>query len=118
MEAANQHAQLFERYMEICNQALEQNKEKFPFKQIWEAAQTRLRDQKVALAVYDDSPQETFEVALNGSHLDVSRPECSCKAPWRVNRSYLEQVTSNPEDYIQNPAKIDWGWLQRECMKD
>jgi hypothetical protein len=31
---------------------------------------------------------------------------------WKVNVSYLQQVVDNPQEYIDNPAKLDFDWLR------
>ena len=30
---------------------------------------------------------------------------------WPFKFSYLKHVVENPQDYIEHPAKLDWGWL-------
>jgi hypothetical protein len=71
-----------------------------------------LRDKTVSLAVYDDHPKVIYDVAVHDNHIDVvdtkheKQPEAR-----RINRSYMEEVVAHPEEYIKNPAKIDWDWL-------
>jgi hypothetical protein len=31
---------------------------------------------------------------------------------WKVSRSYLDEITRDPETYVENPAKLDWEWLK------
>ncbi len=107
--------QLFLRYLEICNEALDCNKDKFPYKQIWHAAQKFLQDKNISLAVYDDNPKVTYNLSINDNHIDVVSKKVEGKksdGAWHVNMSYMEKVVSNPEEYINNPAKIDWDWLR------
>jgi hypothetical protein len=107
--------QLFKSYMEICNKSLECNKEKFPYKQILQAAQGLLQDNKISLSIYDDHPKATYDLAIHDNKIDVvgkSKKNGGANKAWHVNKSYLEKVVSNPQEYINNPAKIDWDWLQ------
>jgi hypothetical protein len=30
---------------------------------------------------------------------------------WKVSRDYLRKVSSNPDQYIDNPARLDVDWL-------
>lgn len=107
---------LINRYFQICNEALQANKDKAPFKHILQAAQTQNALKDVGIAVIEDHPTSQFIMHLNGDKIEVETNEschqCQCKAQWRVPKSYLENVIRNPEEYIKNPAKIDWEWLQ------
>ena len=107
--------QLFLRYLEICNKALDCNKDKFPYKQIWQAAQKVLSDKNISLAIYDDHPKATYDLSIHDNHIDVvgkNVKEEKSDDAWHVNMSYMEKVVSNPDEYIRNPAKIDWDWLR------
>jgi hypothetical protein len=103
---------LFAEYLEICNQALESNADNFPYKQLWEAAQQKLKEKAVAVAIYDDHPKAAYEIKFADNTIDfhpVKRvPQ---QESWHVNLSYLEEVVAHKDEYIQNPAKIDWDWL-------
>lgn len=110
--------ELFTRYLEVCNQALKHNGERFPFKQILGAAQTN-KHKEVEVCIIDDQPAASYVIHLSDYALsgepkmsDFWDQEKRCVRPrWRVTRSYLEDVIQNPEEYIRNPAKIDWEWL-------
>ena len=60
-----QYERVFERYLEICNRAIEKNKEKFPYSEIWKA---RWKDMKpgdtLQCAVYDDRPKVLYTLQL------------------------------------------------------
>jgi len=105
---------LFHRYVEICNRALELNKDRFPFKQILHTAQNMMDNETVSLAVYDDNPKATYDISINENQIDVIDKNKTDKSNdvWHINLSYLEKVVGNPEEYIKNPAKIDWDWLK------
>ncbi len=103
---------LFEAYLEVCNQALDQHKEEFPYKYIWKAAESVQGESGISLSLYDDEPQEQYTVKLKDAHIDAAPMEKCPKKGWRVNKSYLKKVTENPEEYIRNPAKLDWDWLK------
>ena len=106
---------LFQRYMAICNMALKQNENRFPFKQILGAAKNVTPKSGVEVLIIDDRPSDGNLVHLNESgkfqSLDESCKNCDCVGQWRVTRSYLEDVVNDPEKYISNPAKIDWEWM-------
>lgn len=110
--------ELFKRYLDICNQALDANKSTFPYNCILKAAQAMLKDKTITLTLYDDRPKTSFELSLKHDHLKVTDSHAPCEQTkqsersWRVNMSYLEDVVLHPEEYIKNPAKIDWDWLR------
>lgn len=111
---------LFHKYLDICNKALDANRERFPFKQILGAA----RDQataarKVEVCIVDDRPRASFVIGIEKDKItgepkgscEEACQNCRCNRQWHVARSYLEAVVKNPQTYIDNPARIDWEWL-------
>lgn len=110
--ASNKHEQLFRQYVEVCNRALEANKDKFPYKQLWDVTQAVMKDETIPVAIYDDQPKATYALRFKDHHIDADAVEQELEEhPWHLNTSYLEEVVSHPDDYINNPAKIDWDWL-------
>lgn len=115
MAATHQtETELFQSYLEVCNQALEANKDRFPYKQMLEASEKLLGAREITVAVYDDQPKAVYDLALSEKHLSAKPHESECQKAWRLNRSYLEEVVNHAEDYIKNPAKIDWAWLKSQ----
>ena len=110
-----QVSDLFQSYLEVCNDALKQNKNRFPFKQILDAARTNAASRTIEVHIVDDKPKSDIMMTLDAdairaqSHADCDN--CQCDAKWSVSKTYLEDVVNNPDAYIQNPAKIDWDWL-------
>lgn len=111
----NAHEDLFAQYLEICNQALQESKHKFPFQQILGAARRVNSSRKTEVFVIEDRPQSTYVLSVNDKGIAAepaaSSDNCDCQGEWRVARSYLEDVIQNPQKYIENPAKINWDWL-------
>ncbi len=109
----DEYEQLFKAYLDICNRALAQHWGEFPYKQIWNAAKQAVGERSVQVAVYDDEPKTQFELRLEDDHLEASSEKEANDAPvWRMNLSYLRQVVEHPDDYIHNPARLDWDWLK------
>ena len=109
-------AELFQRYLDVCNQALEANKDRFPYRQIWETSERLLKEKTVPVAIYDDHPKAVYHLKIQDHHIDaVSGQEEDADDSWKMNMSYLEKVTEHPEEYIKNPAKIDWEWLRNKA---
>ena len=109
------HIELIEGYAEVCNQALLQNKDRFPFKQILGAAQDAENEQPVEVILSDAIPPETYVFMLKADGVDVKPhdlcSDCRCVRSWNTNIPYLMDVTKNSQAYIDNPAKLDWEWM-------
>lgn len=92
------------------------NKDRFPYKQILSAAQDAIVHKKIVVRIVDDIPDTRFLIELENQRI-TSQPcngtDCNgCCDQWTINRSYLEDVINTPDDYIKNPAKLNWEWLQ------
>lgn len=110
-----QYAELFKQYLDVCNQALTANKDRFPFKHILEAADNAAKPKNVEVRIIDDKPDRAYVIRLEDQRILGEGHQfcqnCDCDGYWNVPRSYLENVVQNPEDYIANPAKINWDWM-------
>ena len=111
----SEHFDLMERYVDICNQALLQNKERFPFKQILGAAKNAEQEKPIEVVIVDTVPLEAYVFRLKENGVTVQPhaacDNCECVRSWNTNMSYLKGVTKDPQSYIQNPAKLDWEWM-------
>ncbi len=110
----NEIDRLFQDYLDVCNQALEENKDNFPYKLICNAAESAFAERAIKLAIYDDRPKECYCLQMKDHKIEAS-DECDlshAKDAWRINLSYLQQVVDHPEEYIKHPARLDWDWLR------
>ena len=109
-----EYEKVFEQYLDICNQAIEKNMNTFPYMQIWRARwKGSGRDNILRCAVYDDRPKVIYTLELT-EDLKIRIIEKSRVAPkdaWPLKYSYLKHVVDHPQDYIDRPASLDWGWL-------
>lgn len=105
---------LFSQYLDVCNQALQANKNRFPFKQILKVAQESQNQKTIAVHIIDDQPSIQYAIQLKDNKIDGNPHDCKhcqCDGKWRVTKSYLQNVINNPQRYIDNPAKINWEWI-------
>ena len=112
--AVEEYERVFERYLDICNQAIERNKDKFPFMEIWRARWKNLGDGNILhCAVYDDRPKIIYTLQLTEDMKIriLKKKHVVPKDTWPFKYSYLKHVVDNPGDYIDHPANLDWGWL-------
>ncbi|MCB1531970.1 MAG: hypothetical protein KDJ35_03775 [Alphaproteobacteria bacterium] len=107
--------ELLKRYLDVCNQALVLNGERFPFKQILGAAQRSEKGRKIELWISDTPPTHSYVMSIDQGRI-VAAPhgecaDCQCDRRWTVSREYLQEVATHPDVYIGNPAKINWEWM-------
>lgn len=113
-ENTEEYGRIFERYLEICNEAIEKNKDKFPYADIWRARQKKLGQQiTLQCAVYDDRPKVIYTLQLTEDMKIkiLAKKNVSLDEAWPFKFSYLKSVVKNPQKYIEHPANLDWAWL-------
>lgn len=115
---------LFKKYIDICNMALDKNKDRFPFNHILHGLKNENDAQSIRVKIMNDREEPQFYLQLSEGKINYDLTSCqnmcgSCNndcpsknSVWQVKESYLQDVTENPEEYIQNPAKLDWEWAK------
>jgi hypothetical protein len=109
-----EYERIFECYLDICNQAIEKNKDKFPYKEMWKARWKNLgHDNILQCAVYDDRPKIIYKLQLTEDMKIkiIEKTPITSEDIWPFKYSYLKHVVDHPQDYIEHPANLDWGWL-------
>lgn len=105
--------ELFKQYIEVCNKAIDANKDDFPFKQLWGMGGKMFENYEVHMAIYDDRPQDIHVLRFKDYEFkEDTKAKPNEKKAWGVNYSYLKKVVDNPEEYIKHPTKLDWDWLK------
>lgn len=112
---AQDYEEVFQQYLAICNQAIEHNKNKFPYTEIWGSRFNALEKEAMLDAIiYDDRPKLAFTLRLTKDmkiEIVKKRPIPE-EEEWPFTYQYLKRVVDNPKEYIENPAKLEWGWLK------
>ena len=112
---AKEYDLVFQQYLEICNRAIEQNKNKFPYTEIWGARLKELKEEMdIHAVVFDDRPKLAYKLRLTKDmKIEIAeKKELPPEDAWPFTYQYLKRVVDNPKDYIDNPAKLEWGWLK------
>jgi hypothetical protein len=112
--APEEYARIFEQYVDICNQSIEKNKDKFPYMEMWKARWKNLTpNQILQCAIYDTRPKVIYKLQLTEDMKIkiISKTEVKTDDTWPFNYEYLKQVVDNPQKYIEKPAELDWGWM-------
>lgn len=112
-ETTNHYHALLQQYIAICNEALSRNKEVFPYNALCTALNHAA---PVQVAIFDDTPKGLFELSVDNTIIQAE--DMSGSAPIhqvvRMNISDLQHIIQNREEYIKNPAKIDWKWIRSQ----
>lgn len=107
--------QLLKNYVGVCNDALKENAQRFPFSRIFDVAQRSEKEKPVEVVVRSSKGEERYVFRIEAGGIVVQAHEecakCECVRTWNPQTPYLENVTRSPQDYIQNPAKLDWEWM-------
>ena len=111
---ACEYTELLKRYVELCEEIVSSSSSPSPFYAVWNAYKKRLGNHEVPIQVmvYDDTPCAKATMKLADGDLSIPSESCDCNAQWRVKASYLKKVLDNPDYYKENPAQMDWSWLQ------
>jgi hypothetical protein len=112
---AIEYEQVFQQYLEICNRAIEQNKTKFPYTEIWGARLKDLKEEvKIHAVVFDDRPKLAYMLRLTPDmKIEIAeKKELPPEDAWPFTYQYMRRVVDHPAEYIANPARLEWGWLQ------
>ena len=107
---------LFLAYLRVCNEALEANKDCYPYMRIMQEIEVRLKSHAVRVAIIgkdENHPEALYDLVIEDQRLAVKPPHKKPRVicPWRITRQFLEDVAQNPKAYINNPAQLKWEWL-------
>jgi len=107
---------LFMGTLDVVNQALKEHADTPVIGEILSAAGKFSEGKRLGVAVYKTDPDEPFDyftlrIANGKVELD-SRGKGDPDIAWRVSQDYLRKVNENPQDYVDNPAKLDLDWLK------
>ncbi|HKL63677.1 MAG TPA: hypothetical protein VJ883_09940 [Woeseiaceae bacterium] len=107
---------LFTEALDVTNRALDANRDSAFYGTLISGMDKYLDGHRAAVAVSDDDPQEPFDYFtvryLTGKFEILSRGKSEHDTEWRVSREYLDSVARNPDEYIEQPAKLDIEWLR------
>ena len=104
---------LMRRYLDTCNKALLHNKNRFPFKQIFDAVKKTGAGKMIEVKIAEYDP--TFVVYIADDMIAFDRHDacgsCECDGLWQVEHAFLSEVVQNTQVYVQNPARLNWEWM-------
>ena len=105
---------LAKHYINICNTALAQHREQFPYKQIITLLDRLYSGETLTFRIEDEDGREEAIVTtgfIDGQFTPIREGEHNPDAHFILHRSYLEEVLEHAEEYTRHPAKLDLSWL-------
>jgi hypothetical protein len=86
---AKEYEEVFRQYLEICNRAIEQNRNKFPYTEIW-GARFKSREEAIEIqaVVFDDRPKVAYTLRLT-EHMKIEIAEKKTTRAGRHMALYL-----------------------------
>jgi hypothetical protein len=107
---------LFTETLNVINAAMAKHADSALLKPLLSAGEKLLEDREIGVAIYDSdasAPFDYFTIRCRDRSFElVSHGKKHPDVTWKVSRDYLEKVADNPQDYIDNPIKLDWDWLR------
>ena len=107
----NEH--LVQQYLDVCNRALEANREGFPWKQIIALGESKWSGNNIGLGINEPGREtpDTYTIKFaNGRFIYGGPGKIDTEYTWEADKNFMEQVVANPQEYIDKPMKINWDW--------
>ncbi|MCK0068263.1 MULTISPECIES: hypothetical protein [Kordiimonas] len=108
---------LLESYVTVCNDVISANRDRFPYGQIWEAAEQKLFGRCFRFEINVEGRLEFYSCTLHDGRIYPLQSEAACLTV-RFTEDYVRSVVDNPAKFIENPTLINWDWLQFSPEKD
>ncbi len=87
------------------------NAERFPYEQIWHAAELNLFGKSFQFEIAGDFNKSQCTVTFKDKEIFLTTADEVC-SKFRYAEAYISDVVTAPKKYIDNPALVDWSWLQ------
>jgi hypothetical protein len=107
---------LFTDTLRVMNRAIAAHEDSPPFREI--IARTKALPDAIRLGVeiyeHDPSaPVDHYGIRIHDGRFEVASRTREPVTDWRVSLEYLRRVAEDPQTYIDDPRKLDLGWLER-----
>ena len=107
---------LFTQYLNVVNRSMGENRDKMPYKLMFNATNKLLEDDRIGVAVYKSdakNPHDWFTITLHdGSFEIVDHGKKDPKVTWKVKQDHLQNVVEHPDEFVKHPMKLDLDWLR------
>jgi hypothetical protein len=108
---------LVKHYINICNTALTQRGDEFPYKQVITLMDQFFSGETLTIKVEGAEGQSTEYFTtrfIHGEFTPIQTGVHDPDAQLSLQRSYLEEVMEHADDYIRRPERLDWSWITQQ----
>jgi hypothetical protein len=107
---------LFVSAISVWNRALDAHRGRFPYKRILAGLDRLPYGCHAGIEVYEDDAEDpiaVFTVRFRKGLIEpVAAEPRAEEVCWRVSADDLERVVAEAEAFVQDPAQLDWDWLE------
>lgn len=105
--------ELLNSYFSIAAECFATHKKTYPFSTILSAALPQALSKTIKIRIHDGENCDSFFLTSGflSWQIDDTAPLEEVDYIWDVEQSFLQNTIENTEEYLCNPAKLDWGWL-------
>lgn len=107
---------LVKHYINICNTAFTRHKDELIFGSVLAVLNKYAAGEVITLQVVDAEDKTLGYYTtrfIDGEFTPVMEgKQDNSDVCFDIRRSYLKEVFKNADDYIENPERFDWRWLQ------
>jgi hypothetical protein len=112
---------VFEDALVVWNMALARNRGVSPYKELVSGCDRFLEGEEFGVAIYAANPQAPHGIytigVRNGLFHIVERGNKEVEVDWKVRENYLQHVSRFREKYLDEPGKLEWGWLVQRLKR-
>lgn len=112
-------------YIDICNQAIEQNRDTRMFRQLERLGEKYGKPLNMHAIIYDRDPGDVVASAImrfnpvSPSLEMLPAADYETSLHWKVPLDYLEDVVlGRPDWYLENPLRLDWSWMKERARDE
>jgi len=106
---------LFMGALDVSNKALDEMRDTPVIKNLLAMMEKQASGHHFGVAVYKDdasTPHDYFTVRVQNETIQlVAHGKETPDIDWKVSVEYLRDLNDKPQDYIENPLKLDFDWL-------
>jgi len=108
---------LFTEALRVINHAIEAHKEVSPWREIVASTSARRGARLFSVAIHEGDPEhvvDRYTVRMHEGRFEVvEQGRLDAVADWRVSVDHLRDLVVQSGAYIETPAKLDLGWLEK-----
>lgn len=106
---------LIQSYLDVVNKTLTTNRDQFPWKQIVDKGEREWHGKNIGIGINnpnDDTPEVHTLEFRKGQFVYLGPGKVNTAYTWEADRQFMQHVVDNPQEYYDNPLKLNWDWMK------